>query len=95
MQHRIRPKDLRSDFTNIHCVGLLNDLWRYRVNDSTWTWISGSNKRNPPRVSIGKGVASTDNEPGGRYSAAGWFDSATQEFWLFGGLGMAAFGSGA
>jgi len=69
-------------------TGNLNDLWRYRVNDSTWTWISGSNTINQ-RASYGeKGVPSPSNVPGARYGAAGWFDNDRQELWLFGGTGV-------
>jgi len=35
-----------------------------------------------------KGSASTDNHPGGRGFATGWYDSTTQELWLFGGRGI-------
>jgi len=57
------------------------------MNDSTWTWISGSNTINQPGIYGVKGNASTTNVPGGRYGAVGWFDGSTQEFWLFGGYG--------
>jgi len=67
--------------------GLLNDLWRYRVNDSTWTWIAGSNTINQQGVYGEKGNASTTNIPGSRREAVGWYDSLRQEFWLFGGYG--------
>ena len=51
-------------------IDALNQLWRYRVNDSTWTWISG-----------GGG----DNEPRPRRAPVGWYDSLREEFWLYGG----------
>ena len=63
----------------------LNDLWRYRMNDSAWTWISGSNTANQPGVYGEKGIPSRDNYPGARYEAFGCYDSLRQEFWLFGG----------
>jgi len=56
-------------------IGLLNDLWRYRVIDSTWTWISGNDTENQPGVYGEKGNASVNNYPGGRYGAVGWYDS--------------------
>jgi len=65
----------------------LNDLWRYRVNDSTWTWMSGSNFTNQPGVYGEKGKASIEYAPGARCCAVGWFDSVRQEFWLFSGEG--------
>ena len=55
------------------------------MNDSTWTWISGSNTINQPDVYAEKGKASTDNVPGARNRAVAWFDSLTQEIWIFGG----------
>jgi len=55
------------------------------MNDSTWTWISGSNTTNQPGVYGEKGIASIENVPGGRYGAVGWYDSLKEEFWLFGG----------
>ena len=65
----------------------LNDLWRYRLNDSTWTWVSGDNIVNQRGVYGVKGVPSTSNVPGSRREAVGWYDSSRQEFWLFGGWG--------
>ena len=70
-------------------IDMLTDLWRYRVNDKTWTWISGNTTRNQPGVYGEKSNASTDNYPGSRHQAVGWYDSSTQEFWLFGGYGYA------
>jgi len=68
-------------------IDLLNDLWRYRMNDSTWTWISGSNKALEKGVYGEKGIASTTNIPGARTAPVGWFNSVRQELWLFGGSG--------
>ena len=71
-----------------HLTGYLNDLWRYRVSDNTWTWFSGSNTEvNLVGVYGEKTVPSANNYPGGRYHALGWFDSTNQEFWVFGGEG--------
>ena len=60
------------------------------MNDSTWTWISGSKSVNLPGEYGEKGVPSSTNMPGARLGAAGWYDSANQEFWLFGGYGFAS-----
>jgi len=65
------------------------------MNDSTWTWISGSNILNQPGVYGEKGIASTGNHPGARYGAVGWYDSLKEEFWLFGGSGYSNSTSGA
>jgi len=58
------------------------------VNDSTWTWISGSNTRNRVGVYGTKGEASIENVPGSREGAVGWYDSLREEFWLFCGYGV-------
>ena len=58
------------------------------MNDSTWTWISGDNYLNQPGIYGEKGKSSTNNVPGARHSAVGWYDSLRKEFWLF-GLGYA------
>jgi len=58
------------------------------MNDSTWTWISGSNTVNQLGVYGEKGKANTTNMPGSRFGAVGWFDSLRQELWLFGGFGF-------
>ena len=65
-----------------------NDLWRYRINDSTWTWISGSNIADQQGVYGEKGNGSTDHYPGARWIALGWYDDLREEFWLLGGLGF-------
>ena len=57
------------------------------MNDSTWTWMSGSNKQNNRGVvdTNQKGVPSVDFMPSSRVSAAGWYDINTKEIWLFSG----------
>ena len=67
---------------------MLNDLWRYRINDSVWTWVAGSNLAYQLDVYGENGHASTDNVPSARYLAVGWHDTSNQELWLFGGLGI-------
>ena len=57
------------------------------MNDSTWTWISGSSIHDQPGIYGEKGNASINHVPGGRASAFAWCDSSRQEFWLFGGFG--------
>jgi len=58
------------------------------VDDSTWTWVSGSQLIFRQGLYGEQGIASINNCPGSRYDAVGWFDSTTQEFWVFGGWGM-------
>ena len=57
------------------------------MNDSTWTWISGSDTVYQRGVYGEKGISNTTNVPGSRSGAVGWFDSVREEFWLFGGYG--------
>ena len=57
------------------------------MNDSTWTWMGGSNTANQPGFYGEKENGSTTNIPGGRSDAVGWYDSLRQELWLFGGRG--------
>jgi len=67
-------------------LGVLNDLWRYRVGDTTWTWISGSNTVYQPGVYVDKGNPSTTAKPGSVIFSVAGFDELKQEFLLFGGL---------
>ena len=57
------------------------------MNDSTWTWIAGTNSTNQRGIYVAKGVASVDFYPGARVRPTGWYDSLSEEFWLFGGYG--------
>jgi Galactose oxidase, central domain len=82
--------------------GSLNDLWVYTPNATpgqlgTWAWIKGSN------TGAQTGVYDTVDTypwftlytytPGGRSKASSWVDGSGQ-FWLFGGEGYGASGSG-
>jgi len=58
------------------------------MNDSTWTWISGSKDTDQSGIYGEKGNANRENIPGARYSAVGWYDSVRRELWLFGGHGF-------
>lgn len=57
------------------------------MDNETWTWISGSDMYEETGQFGQKGVPSTENAPGSRYYPTGWYDSSTQEVWVFGGLG--------
>jgi len=76
--------------TNQHLtalIGKLNDLWGFKLNDLTWSWISGSDTADQ-RANYGEqGVGLELNVPGARSHAVGWYDSSTQDLWLFGGDG--------
>ena len=52
-----------------------------------WAWMGGSTSTNALGVFGEQNTPSTTNIPGARYYPVGWYDSSTQELWLFGGLG--------
>lgn len=57
-------------------------MWRF--DGANWTWIAGSSVP-AEGVSYGiKGVPSTSNTPGARYSPSAWIGS-NDTLWLFGG----------
>ena len=58
------------------------------MNDSTWTWIAGSNTANQLGVYGEKGIPNPDNHPGSRLGALALYDSCTHKLWLFGGSGF-------
>ncbi|NHI94974.1 MAG: galactose oxidase [Candidatus Lokiarchaeota archaeon] len=66
--------------------GYLNDLWKYDVQTNMWTWISGNYSRNNNGTYGTKGVANSNNIPGGRNFHSSWSDSSGN-FWVFGGMG--------
>mgnify|MGYP007125575090 CR=1 FL=1 len=55
------------------------------MSDSTWTWMSGSNKLNHRGVVDTKGVPNVDFIPSSRHAATGWYDFNTNEIWVFSG----------
>ena len=77
-----------------------NDLWKFHPATKEWTWVSGSTVTTcsynctTSGVYGTKGVAAPGNQPGSRYGAAGWADTAGN-LWLFGGQGVdSGFASG-
>jgi len=56
------------------------------MNDSTWTWMSGSSQVGQSPSHENPGLE--EIVPSGRCDAVGWYDSSAQEFWLFGGEGF-------
>ena len=74
-------------------AGFLNDLWKYNVSTGLWTWVTGDSMPNQRAIAGTRGIAAAGNKPGGRYVATGWTD-ASGNFWLFGGQGYSASGSG-
>ena len=57
------------------------------MSDSTWTWMSGSNKKNHRGFfdTNTKGVPSVDFMPSARRGTIGWYDDNTKETWFFSG----------
>jgi N-acetylneuraminic acid mutarotase len=72
--------------------GLLNDLWKFDVASSLWTWVKGVGTINTNGVYGVKGTPSDLNNPGSRQNAVGWTDGIGN-FWLFGGTGLGASGT--
>lgn len=54
--------------------------------DLQWAWLGGTKSKFDPPVYGEKGIPHAANLPSVRYGAAGWYDSDSQELWLFGGL---------
>src|SRR3954452_2391839 len=75
-------------------TGALNDVWEFDASTSQWTWRAGSNRVNQLGAYGTPGTAGAANVRGARHSAAAWKD-ASGTFWLFGGTGLDAGGSGA
>lgn len=78
----------------VGATGSLNDLWEFTPSTKEWTWVGGSNTASIDQgggnvwgVYGTQGVASPNNIPGPRVSAATWKDSGGN-FWLFGGEGF-------
>jgi N-acetylneuraminic acid mutarotase len=68
---------------------------RLAAQGNEWTWMSGSDYtvRNPSGVYGTKGVPAPGNVPGARDRSISWTDSSGN-FWLFGGYGYDANGTG-
>lgn len=73
--------------------GLLNDLWKYDIATSSWTWVRGNKSINPSPKYGTKGVSSSTSLPGGRSGSTSWVD-LSGNLWLFGGQGSAGDGYG-
>ncbi|MGD2055534.1 MAG: hypothetical protein PVJ15_01915 [Gammaproteobacteria bacterium] len=73
-------------------TGYLNDLWKFDVIASTWTWVAGSNLVNQPGIYGTQGTTDTTSIPGARQDATTWTDVAGDQ-WLLGGAGFDADGN--
>ena len=65
----------------------MNDLWKYQLDDFTWTWLGGNFVNNYLGIFDDNGYPDSNNMPGARTGAVGWYDCASQELWVFGGYG--------
>jgi N-acetylneuraminic acid mutarotase len=74
-------------------LGYLNDLWKYNPTTDLWTWVKGDktiNKLNKTAPFGSTGTSDPMNQPGARFGASSWKDTAGY-FWLFGGYGYGFF----
>jgi N-acetylneuraminic acid mutarotase len=68
--------------------GYLSDSWKFDVNSSEWTWVSGSNLADQHLTGVygTQGQSAAKNVPGDREAFASWRDNYGY-LWLFGGYG--------
>jgi len=76
--------------------GYLNDLWKFNIATSQWTWVGGvstlpasgnSGEAGAPGVYGSMGTPAAGVMPGGRDNATAWTDKQGN-LWLFGGSGL-------
>lgn len=66
-------------------IGVLNDVWKYSITNNEWTWMSGSNIRNPlPQYGPFCGASTGYNPTGRLLTQARWTDQCGN-MWFFGG----------
>lgn len=63
----------------------MSDLWKYNIATNEWTWMKGNAMGDVPVAYGIKGVANTQNSPGGRFDGTTWKDGHDNLF-LFGGF---------
>ena len=75
---------------NIYPAFSYDDLWKFNLATNKWTWVNGDTLTNQqPHYGI-KGIASLNNNPGGRLGGFSWKDN-TGNLLLFGGESDSAF----
>jgi hypothetical protein len=69
-----------------HVLVVLNDLWRFRISDSTWTWLAGelTGAQAGSYGTKGSGVSGVTVPPS-RLESTGWFDVTNRQFGILGG----------
>lgn len=60
-------------------------MWKYQLTNGKWKCVWDCNNND---FDDDNGSPSQNNKPSGRYGAVGWFDSSSQELWIFGGKGI-------
>lgn len=65
-------------------IGGMDDLWKFDLATSQWTWISGSNTGGITAIYGTKGTPAATNTPGDRIKSVTWTDTGGN-MWLFGG----------
>ena len=67
-----------------------SDLWRYSVNDSIWTWMSGSNgTSNGNYATYGlQGIEGPTVTSGGRTAYALFYNATAGVFYVHGGMNV-------
>jgi hypothetical protein len=68
-------------------MGQLNDLWKFNVTTSEWTWMGGANVVNSSANYGTAGTSAPTNIPGARSGSAAWKDNSGN-FWMHGGTGI-------
>jgi hypothetical protein len=74
-------------------LALIGDLWRFRINESIWTWMAGTNGRAITGVYGTKGVPDPANYPPCREDSTGWYDPRNNELWIHAGIAKATDGA--
>ncbi|GGH71440.1 Kelch repeat-containing protein [Phaeocystidibacter marisrubri] len=67
--------------------GECSDLWKYSVNNGTWTYVKGGLTRIWGGSYGTKGTSASGNYPGARQNASYWQSPITGKFYMFGGRG--------
>ncbi len=75
-------------------AGTLNDLWKYNISNSQWTWVKGSSTPSNYGTYGTLGLASSSSVPGSRDNNVNYAFDATGNIWLMGGYGFGANSSG-
>jgi hypothetical protein len=73
-------------FGGSSAAGRHNDLFRFDIGTSLWTWLSGSNTTGSVESYVTLGVESSLNQPGAANYASCFMDTSTDTLWKFGGI---------